>query len=80
MCDGGCRAKAGDGVCHRECSGRGCGWDGGDCALRVGDPWGHCEVPECPPLFNNSRCDPRCDTPPCLYDNFACRDPPRTCK
>ncbi|XP_074427930.1 neurogenic locus notch homolog protein 3-like, partial [Larus michahellis] len=81
--NGGCREtcdpKGGDGTCDRECNTPACGWDGGDCALRVGDPWGHCRVPECPPLFTNGRCDPRCDTPPCLYDNFECHPPPRAC-
>uniref|UniRef100_A0A8C6QHG6 Neurogenic locus notch homolog protein 3 n=1 Tax=Nannospalax galili TaxID=1026970 RepID=A0A8C6QHG6_NANGA len=67
-----CQAKRGDQHCDRECNSPGCGWDGGDCSLNVGDPWRQCEALQCWRLFNNSRCDPACSSPACLYDNFDC--------
>lgn len=77
-----CRAKRGDHRCDRECNSPGCGWDGGDCSLSVGDPWRQCEALQCWRLFNNSRCDPACSSPACLYDNFDCHSGgrERTCK
>ena len=77
-----CEAKSGDKRCDRECNSRGCGWDGGDCSLSVGDPWRQCEALQCWRLFNNSRCDPACSSPACLYDNFDCLSGgrERTCK
>lgn len=68
-----CEAKSGDKRCDRECNSPGCGWDGGDCSLSVGDPWRQCAALQCWRLFNNSRCDPACSSPACLYDNFDCR-------
>lgn len=68
-----CEAKSGDKRCDRECNSPGCGWDGGDCSLSVGDPWRQCSALQCWRLFNNSRCDPACSSPACLYDNFDCR-------
>uniref|UniRef100_A0A8C5KFS9 Notch 3 n=1 Tax=Jaculus jaculus TaxID=51337 RepID=A0A8C5KFS9_JACJA len=67
-----CLAKRGDLRCDRECNRPGCGWDGGDCSLSVGDPWRQCGALQCWRLFNNSRCDPACSSPACLYDNFDC--------
>lgn len=77
-----CLAKRGDQNCDRECNSPGCGWDGGDCSLRVDDPWRQCEALQCWRLFNNSRCDPACSSPACLYDNFDCYSGgrERTCK
>lgn len=74
-----CEAKSGDKRCDRECNSPGCGWDGGDCSLSVGDPWRQCAALQCWLLFNNSRCDPACSSPACLYDNFDCRGRERTC-
>uniref|UniRef100_A0A8C4L221 Notch receptor 3 n=1 Tax=Equus asinus asinus TaxID=83772 RepID=A0A8C4L221_EQUAS len=68
-----CAAKSGDRRCDRDCNSPGCGWDGGDCSLSVGDPWRQCAALQCWRLFNNSRCDPACSAPACLYDNFDCR-------
>uniref|UniRef100_A0A8C8SMG2 Notch receptor 3 n=1 Tax=Pelusios castaneus TaxID=367368 RepID=A0A8C8SMG2_9SAUR len=74
-----CGAKAGDSVCDKECNSPACKWDGGDCSLRVDDPWRQCEVLQCWRVFNNSQCDEACNTAECLYDNFDCKSRERTC-
>lgn len=58
-----------------ECNIPACNYDNSDCKYQS-QPWKHCSEPQegilCWKVFNDTKCDPQCDTKECLFDGFDC--------
>ncbi|KAL8213230.1 UNVERIFIED_CONTAM: hypothetical protein K2H54_061573 [Gekko kuhli] len=68
-----CPQVAGDGRCDRACSSPETRWDGGDCSLRVLDPWENCPRRDlCWMAFRDGQCHRHCDNEDCLFDGYDC--------
>lgn len=75
--DRGCKKKAGNSICDKECNMPECNFDGGDCTLGM-VTLKNCTNPNCWPLFANQICNEECNNPGCLYDGLDCK-PIREC-
>lgn len=62
-------------IIQSECNVPACNYDNDDCKSQT-RPWKNCEEPRgdiyCRNVFNDSKCDPQCDSEECLYDGFDC--------